>query len=116
MGGEEYYEVNSLLPTALITFSVIGVIIWTLSESTGAIPIAPCMGSETREKVRELMLAGIDKGLESHTVHLFDIWVKDKDDPPKRAINGMQLAISAYIRSREAALKWNPPLCTGPNP
>jgi len=70
-----------------------------------------CIDSEMREKVRALLLAGLEQALKEHTAQTFDIFMKDKTEQPKRAILGMQMAISAYMRARAAAQSWNPPAC-----
>jgi hypothetical protein len=42
---------------------------------------------------------------------VFEIWMKDTADQPRRAKVGMHEGIDAYVRSRADALKWNPPRC-----
>lgn len=63
------------------------------------------------EQVRSVMLAGIDQALKEHAVKMFNVWMKDPTNQPKRAISGMRSAIIAYNGSRAAAQRWNPPLC-----
>ena len=70
-----------------------------------------CVSAEDRERVRGLLLEAIDQGLKTQTVHMYDIWLKDNTEQPSRAIIGMQNGITAYIRTRAAALRWNPRPC-----
>jgi len=70
-----------------------------------------CVPTAERERIREVVLAGIDRALRDHVVKLFDIWMKDEHMQPKRAIDGMEVGISAHVRARSNALSWNPPHC-----
>jgi hypothetical protein len=70
-----------------------------------------CVDAKTRDLIRELSLDAIDDSFKKHVVLLFDIWVKDPAEQPKRAKNGMQAAISAYVRARGDAMKWEPTIC-----
>jgi hypothetical protein len=71
----------------------------------------PCMDEETRERIRAIVLEGIDEALRDQIVHVFEMWLKDDTEQPKRAVNGMHNGIRAYMHSRANALKWNPPNC-----
>jgi len=73
-----------------------------------------CKDSQTQEQVRKVVLEGIDQALRNQTVRVFDIWMKDASEQPKRALTGMDAAISAYVRARANASKWAPPLCSTP--
>jgi len=114
VGGEEHHKMSLPLFVAIIS-AVAVVITLMLTQAATQSPIL-CMSSETREKSRELMFAGIDRALESHTIHMFDGWMKDPSTQPKRANTGMHNAVSAYIGIRSNISKWNPPLCHGENP
>ena len=72
-----------------------------------------CMDPTEREKVRDLVLGGIDKGFEQAITHLFDVWTKDLNEQPKRAMVGTNNAVNAHVRARKQALAWNPPPCPG---
>jgi hypothetical protein len=96
---------------AIIGIVLAGVILFAASPSKGAGQPAPCMGAEMREQVRALMLAGIDEALRRHTRRVFDVWMKDPADQPRRAVAGLNTAVSAYVRSRAAAQRWSPPTC-----
>ena len=92
-----------------LTGVFVEIILGSWAES--AVPTASCLDVETREKVRSIMLDGIDQGLKQHTVTIFDSWLKDPAEQPARAIRGMQSGISAYARSRREALRWTIPTC-----
>lgn len=72
-----------------------------------------CMDPTERERVRDIALHGIDKGLEDATQHLYSVWQKDPNtEQPKRARVGIVNAINAHARARKFALDWTPPSCT----
>jgi uncharacterized MAPEG superfamily protein len=70
-----------------------------------------CMDVEARERVRALVLEGIDQGLKMHAQHMFEVWMKDPTKQPARALAGMRTGIIAYNGARAAAQRWRPPLC-----
>jgi hypothetical protein len=70
-----------------------------------------CLGPEEREYIRVLTLKAIDQAYENQIERLFEVWMKDSHEQPKRAINGTQIAISAHTRARNNANNWNPPSC-----
>jgi len=71
-----------------------------------------CMDPTERERVRDIALHGIDKGLEEATQHLYSVWQKDPNtEQPKRARVGIVNAINAHARARKFALDWTPPSC-----
>jgi len=78
----------------------------THSEATTS-----CVSVEERERIRTTVIEGIDEALKAHVVKLFDIWMKDSSNQPARAVEGMEVGISAHIRARTNALNWNPPPC-----
>ena len=101
-------------PIMLLAVLLTGMI--AVAVRSEPIPAEPCMDAESRERVRNLVVESIDAGLKNHVVKVFDIWMKDPSDQPRRAIVGMHEGISAYVRSRANALKWAPPLCSGLKP
>lgn len=79
-----------------------------------AVEVTPqplCMTADVREKARSLMMVGVEKALEQHTMQTFDMWLKDPSDQPLRASRGMRNGLSAYSRARAAVLNWSPPVC-----
>jgi hypothetical protein len=75
-------------------------------------PSEPCVESEAmREQVRAVVLDGIDQAMRAHIMKVFDIWMRDSSEQPRRAVTGTHIGISAYRRSRANALKWDPPIC-----
>ena len=94
--------------TAAITLLVLGQF---EREAEGRVPF-DCFDATERERVREIALAGIDKGLDQAIIHLYSIWQKDPDsDQPKRAQVGVANAINAHARARKFTLAWMPPTC-----
>lgn len=71
-----------------------------------------CVSVEERERIRTVVIEGIDGALKGHVMKLFEVWMKDTSNQPQRAVEGMEVGISAHIRARANALNWNPPPCT----
>jgi len=96
------------MTTVAITLLVLGQF---EREAEGNIPFV-CMDPTERERVRDIALHGIDKGLEEATQHLYSVWQKDPNtEQPKRARVGIVNAINAHARARKFALDWIPPTC-----
>jgi hypothetical protein len=72
-----------------------------------------CVDPEERVRVREIVVQGLDGALKDRVYHLFEQWVRDTTEQPKRATTGLTNAINAHIRARKDALRWNPPPCDG---
>ena len=71
-----------------------------------------CVDPTERERVRQIVFDGIDKGLVEAMVHLFDIWQRDPNtQQPQRAQVGTTNAVNAHNRARKLALSWDPPSC-----
>ena len=71
-----------------------------------------CTDPTERERVREIVLGGIDEGLRQAMSHLFEVWQKDPNtQQPARAQVGTTNAVNAHIRARTLALAWAPPSC-----
>jgi hypothetical protein len=107
--GGKVVAVSMPLALTLITLVVLAVLIVGARSQVSE----RCMDAEMREQVRAVVISGIDLAFKEHTKRLFEIWMKDVSEQPKRAQAGMNNAIDAYVRARTAALKWSPPLCPG---
>jgi hypothetical protein len=88
------------------------------SESTRTVQLTPpsdiipvCGNKELRERVRALMLAGLDDALKDRIHSLFDVWLRDETGQPGRASRGAHQSISAYVRARDSLEKWDLPEC-----
>lgn len=99
------------LHTLLVLVTAIALFIALGSWGATVTSVERCLDSEAREHVRTILLAGLDESLKQHIMQTFDTWMKDPSEQPKRAISGMQIAISAHVRSRAAAKSWSPPQC-----
>lgn len=98
------------LAVGLITI-VLTLILLALFEAQSKVAF-DCFDATERERVREISLSGIDKGLEQAVAHLFDIWQRDPEtQQPKRAQVGVTNALNAHSRARKYALAWAPPTC-----
>ena len=76
-----------------------------------------CVDPTERERVRELVFSGIDKGLVDAMSHLFDVWQKDPaTEQPRRAQVGTTNAVNAHSRARKLATEWEPPPCKEKTP
>lgn len=74
-------------------------------------PPPQCMDEKTREKIRQLALGALDQGFHDHVKLLYEQWMKDSHDQPRRAQNGIKNGIAAYLRALDDAQKWSPPIC-----
>jgi hypothetical protein len=72
-----------------------------------------CMDSDTRERVRKIMIEALDNSLRTKVEDLFAVWLRDATDQPRRAQTGMNTALRAYVGARAAAMKFDPPECSG---
>ena len=108
MNQERFVGIVVGMTTVAITLLVLGQF---EREAEGNIPF-DCMDPTERERVRDIALHGIDKGLEEATQHLYSVWQKDPNtEQPKRARVGIVNAINAHARARKFALDWTPPTC-----
>lgn len=92
--------------TILLTLALLA-----LLEEREAKSESTCVSAEHSEAIRKLTLEGIDEAFKAHVRLLFDVWMKDHSQQPKRAQVGIANGISAYIRAQADALKWSPPVC-----
>jgi hypothetical protein len=81
------------------------------SEAQSEPPKEQCVDWKVQEDIRALTLLGIDNGLKLQVQKLFEIWVRDPHEQPKRATAGMRSVINAYLRARQNAERWDPPIC-----
>lgn len=95
--------------------SILLVLILLLSSSATSAPDGGklrCMDAETRDRLRGLILAALDKGMQMHFENLFDVWMKDGDrGQPMRIANGLRIGVNAYTVSRGYLQNWSPELC-----
>jgi hypothetical protein len=99
---------------SLLAFAVVAIVALVLSfviAESAPSEHKVCMDATERERIRDIVLNGIDRGLEEQIRHLFEIWMKDSSDQPKRAMVGTDNAYSAHVRARRQAVAWNPPEC-----
>lgn len=101
------HKIALALPIAILAA------IWIIGARSE--PPEACMDMQMREKVRALMLDAIDEALKDHTKHMYEVWMKDPNSQPSRAITGMKAGITAYVNSRNAAMRFNPSLCKQPD-
>jgi hypothetical protein len=99
------------LAVIVITVLTVLMLIFLLEEAEGKIPY-DCVEPTERERVRDIAMKAVDKGLEQAIIHLFDVWQRDPNtDQPKRAQVGTTNAINAHNRARRHVLAWDPPPC-----
>ena len=99
-----------LLPAALVILIGLATLLPFLSgESRVA---EACVDVTDRERTRILALDAVDDAFKLQIAHLFDYWIKDSTDQPKRARAGTQNAITARVRARDYILHWNPQPCS----
>jgi hypothetical protein len=89
---------------------VVALILIALLDAESKVQV-DCMDPTERERIRDIVLRGIDDGLKEQIQHLFEIWMKDISDQPRRAMVGTNNAVNAHVRARKQAVEWNPPTC-----
>lgn len=67
-------------------------------------PQRPVLDIEGERKINTLLQTALDEALHDQIKHLFDIWLKDETDQPRRAGVGARAAVKAY-RDAMRALK-----------
>lgn len=99
------------LAIAAITIVLVLCLLALLEQAEGRVPF-DCVDPTERERVRDISLAAVDKGLGEAVAHLFSVWQKDPaTEQPRRAQVGMANALNAHNRARKLALEWQPPTC-----
>jgi hypothetical protein len=104
-----------ILIGAVGTLLILAIIV-VIARQSSSEAAAVCADPETRDRIRALSLRAYDEAFVEHVAKLFVIWVQDPHEQPRRAQTGNQQAISAYIRARNLAMKWEPPACDVPLP
>ena len=70
-----------------------------------------CFTQQQRDHILEMSQRAIDDGFKNKVTDLFDVWIRDPTDQPRRAISGMQTNLSAYHRARNSIRIWDPAIC-----
>jgi len=108
MNQERFVGIVVGFTTVAITLLVLGQF---EREAEGKVAI-DCFDSTERERVRDIALKAIDRGLEEAVQTLFSVWTKDPEsEQPKRAQVGVTNALNAHNRARKLTLAWAPPSC-----
>jgi hypothetical protein len=94
----------------LFALALIGYLTGGWDEADAKVQV-DCMDPTERERIRDLVLKGIDSGLTEQIQHLFEVWTKDLSDQPRRAMVGTNNAVNAHVRARKQAVEWTPPTC-----
>lgn len=108
----------------VLTFIIVLVILFALAlfgwstggwdQAPAAVPLklAPahpsdvCGNEELQNKMRALMLGGLDEALRDRAQTLFEIWMKDETRQPERAATGLSYGVNAYVRARVSIEHW----------
>jgi hypothetical protein len=61
--------------------------------------------SKYEKRIVELDRAAIDNAYSNQITHLFQTWMKDDQDQPRRALTGAKQARSAYERTMDAVVE-----------
>lgn len=103
----------------LVTGVICTMVAFALIEIVGAEPQPlkrmedpiSCIAPDLRDRVRAIMLQGLDEGLRKRVEILYEGWLRDPRDQPLRATQGMRTAIRAWSQARRVVEQWNPPDC-----
>ena len=74
-------------------------------------PAVQCFFATEKDRLIELSHLAIDDAFKHHVEALFDVWVRDPAEQPKRAMSGMAINLSAYHRARANIRQWEPVIC-----
>ena len=81
-------------------------------QDAGGIVATMCVSDEIlREKIRQILLDGLDEALKNQVENVFEIWMRDAAGQPGRANVGLKKAVAAYLQARVGTLTWSPPIC-----
>ena len=107
MNKERWVALAVIVVTVLTTLMLIA-----LLEKAEGKAQWDCVDPTERERVRQLVFDGIDKGLVEAMAHLFEVWQRDPaNSQPARAQVGTANAVNAHVRGRKLAFAWDPPSC-----
>jgi lauroyl/myristoyl acyltransferase len=96
------------LVTAGLTWTLVDVM-----ESRAQVQIAACATEEEQVKIKALVQEGLENALVDRSYHLFNVWMQDGTDQPRRAQVGLSKAITAYLQSNKGAGLWHTARCDG---
>ena len=72
----------------------------------------PCTdNTEFRDDARRIIHDGLNEALHNQVERLFEVWMKDPADQPRRARNGILNALRAYLHARTQVEMWDIPPC-----
>jgi len=107
MKREWWWAILAAATAVVIAYSLI-----SLASDAESKVAYDCVDPTERERVRQLVFDGVDKGLVGAMAHLFDVWQRDPGTAqPQRAQVGTTNAVNAHNRARKLALAWDPPPC-----
>ena len=82
-----------------------------VQDPAGVVKMMCVSDDDLREKVRQILLDGLDDALKTQIETVYAVWMRDNAGQPQRAAVGVRKAIVAYLEGRTSALNWSPPLC-----
>jgi len=94
-----------------LSVCIVALVFALLERDLDAKVAVDCMDPTERENIRGLTLQAINDGFSNQIKLLFEVWMKDPNDQPRRAMVGTNNAVNAHIRARKQALAWDPPSC-----
>jgi hypothetical protein len=65
-----------------------------------------CADEDTKGKIREILLHGLDIALQERITELFEVWMRDSSGQPARARAGIERGIDAYVHGRQGVMAW----------
>lgn len=102
-----------LLLTVLL---VVTVLLWDRAAATyqPGVTLACVNSAEDRERLKGLAIQALDDAFRAQLEHLYEVWMRDSRDQPRRAQTGTSNAIAAWLAARQGVSKFEPPLCASP--
>ena len=83
---------------------------WDEAQGQG-LAVIRCANPIARDRLRATVQEALDVAFEDRVKHLFEIWMRDESDQPRRFLTGARITLSGYINARSIVTEWNPPPC-----
>ncbi len=96
---------------AVLAFGLLALGIFRAVTAAKSQVAPPCFTAEEQSHVFALTSAAIDTAFQAHVQNLFEVWVKDTTEQPRRATAGMANGLSAYQRAQANSRAWKPETC-----
>jgi len=95
----------------ILAFGLLAFGVYRAITAAHSQPVVQCWLPQEKDTLINLAHQGIDEAYKEKVKSLYEIWVRDPADQPKRAVSGMAINLSAYHRARANIRAWDPVIC-----